>query len=63
MMEFTNADDLEKSATKFKLAGWYVQDTSGDYLGILKESVDGWQVGFTPVDEINFPVEIDRIPR
>lgn len=63
MMEFTNSVDLEKSAKKYKLAGWYVQDIRGEYLGILKEADGGWLVGTTPLGEVGYPIEIDRIPR
>lgn len=63
MMEFTNHEDLATSAERFGLAGWYAQDSSGDYLGVLRKSDEEWLIGFMGSDEIKFPITIDRIPK
>lgn len=63
MMKFTNHEDLSATSDRLGLAGWYAQDGSGDYLGVVRKTDDIWYVGFTPADEVSFPITIDRIPR
>ena len=63
MMEFTNSADLARSAVKYNLRGWYVQDLSDGYLGILRETDGEWYVGFTSVDDVVFPVTVASIPQ
>ena len=63
MMKFTNPEDFVGTSDRLGLSGWYAQDSSGDYLGVVRKTDDTWYVGFTPADEIGFPITIDRIPR
>lgn len=63
MMKFTNHEDLSTTSDRLGLGGWYAQDGSGDYLGVVRKADDVWYVGFTPADEVSFPISIDRIPR
>lgn len=63
MMKFTNADDLGSSATRFGLAGWYAQDSSGDYLGVLRKVDDEWFAGYIRAIDLPFPVTVDSIPK
>lgn len=63
MMMFTNYEDLAKAAVKYGLSGWYVQDSSDSYLGVLNSADDMWYIGTTPADGTVYPVTVDRIPR
>lgn len=63
MMKFTNADDLSATAERLGLTGWYAQDSSGDYLGVLRNTDGRWLVGFTELSAVPFPISIDRVPR
>lgn len=63
MMKFTNADDLSSTASRLNLAGWYAQDSDGDYLGVVRQVEDDWMVGFLYLKDVPFPVSLDRIPK
>lgn len=63
MMKFTNPEDFVVTSNRLDLSGWYAQDSSGDYLGVVRKTDDTWYVGFTPADEVVFPITLDRIPR
>lgn len=63
MMKFTNADDLSSTASRLNLAGWYAQDSDGDYLGVVRQVEDDWMVGFLYLKDVPFPISLDRIPK
>lgn len=63
MMKFTNADDLSSTASLLNLAGWYAQDSDGDYLGVVRQVEDDWMIGFLYLKNVPFPVTLDRIPK
>lgn len=63
MMKFTNPEDFVVTSDRLNLAGWYAQDSSGDYLGVVRKTAGTWYVGFAPADEVVFPISLDRIPR
>ena len=63
MMKFTNAEDFQDTATRLGLAGWYAQDSSGEYLGVVRQDADTWLIGFTLANDVPFPIAVDRVPQ
>lgn len=63
MMKFTNPEDFKTTADRLGLSGWYAQDSSGGYLGVVREDDGDWFVGFLLAGDVPYPISVDKVPQ